>query len=574
MWDHVEVAQRIEWGAYQGEDLEVIMAIFLAQDAPNLIRRTPASGDGGIDLIVPTDAGSHVYQVKGFTGRFNKGRKSQVQKSWASVSTEPRLAGPILSYTLIVPIDPTPDEQAWFQDLTRSSEWKVEYQGEVYWHALAAKYPEVPDYYLFGGRERVSERSEAVRSAFLSPDSPLLAKDVGKAVLALGTSLNRGDPHYSYELKFSVEFPLERPPPDALSFTTGIRGEGWITTHIRPKHNLAQEESPIQLSLQIKAPAGVDNASFISDLDDHLSFGTALEVPEGWASGMVEAPGGFSQSLESATVLIGPAATNAPRKRFQLTIESPSGDILGIIVATREGGTIGERLGGTIHLVEERSGLSVDFRFNPPDSDGMSGGSVNMKVPRFGGQPAKRLEDACGFISHFSSPNTLIMREEFGRGKVLDSALGGLDPIVPLGVLQYVLDLAFLQDRADDPILVPDSPDPDEARDLRAYVQAMNGQPAEGTWSEITVTLSGSRSEAPMAAGGPVQLLMSFPLQFHLDGQVIELGEFTRILETARAATEQPTDTSSLRLVPGSSDRWTLRTGPLNVDSERGKLPA
>lgn len=43
----------VDWGAYPGEMLELPMAVLIAQDHPDTIRRVPASGDGGIDLMVP-----------------------------------------------------------------------------------------------------------------------------------------------------------------------------------------------------------------------------------------------------------------------------------------------------------------------------------------------------------------------------------------------------------------------------------------------------------------------------------------------------------------------------------------
>jgi hypothetical protein len=57
----------VHWGSYPGEYVELAMAVLVAQDHPDTLRRTPASGDGGIDLMVPDAEGYEVRQVKRFT---------------------------------------------------------------------------------------------------------------------------------------------------------------------------------------------------------------------------------------------------------------------------------------------------------------------------------------------------------------------------------------------------------------------------------------------------------------------------------------------------------------------------
>ena len=48
----------VSWGAYTGEFLEIVMAVLLAEEQPDLIRRTPASGDGGETSSASETAGT------------------------------------------------------------------------------------------------------------------------------------------------------------------------------------------------------------------------------------------------------------------------------------------------------------------------------------------------------------------------------------------------------------------------------------------------------------------------------------------------------------------------------------
>lgn len=49
----------INWGSYPGDMLEKVMAVLVAQDHRDVVRRTPSSGDGGVDLLIPDGDGWH-----------------------------------------------------------------------------------------------------------------------------------------------------------------------------------------------------------------------------------------------------------------------------------------------------------------------------------------------------------------------------------------------------------------------------------------------------------------------------------------------------------------------------------
>ena len=56
----------IYWPSYPGEMLEAVMAVLVAQDRPDVLRRTPSSGDGGVDLVIPSATGYQSQQMRGF----------------------------------------------------------------------------------------------------------------------------------------------------------------------------------------------------------------------------------------------------------------------------------------------------------------------------------------------------------------------------------------------------------------------------------------------------------------------------------------------------------------------------
>jgi hypothetical protein len=84
-------------------------------------------GDGGRDCYFTDERGTDVFELKSFTGRMAKAWRAQVKKSLAkAMGSDPR------SWTMIVPIDPTPDEQTWFDSLGEGSAARLEWLGKTW----------------------------------------------------------------------------------------------------------------------------------------------------------------------------------------------------------------------------------------------------------------------------------------------------------------------------------------------------------------------------------------------------------------------------------------------------------
>jgi hypothetical protein len=188
------------WAEYPGEYLERVMAVLISQEHRKVIRRTPSSGDGGVDIVVPGDGGWHVRQVKGFTGRMTASRRRKVEKSLADLLADPRLDQPVLTWRLTVPIDPTSQEQEWFEKLVKDVDFDTGWEGRVFWDAMSAKHPHVIDYYFRDGRARVEERFAAILAASdAAGAATITSADVEGSLERLRIALNRDDPHYHYE---------------------------------------------------------------------------------------------------------------------------------------------------------------------------------------------------------------------------------------------------------------------------------------------------------------------------------------------------------------------------------------
>ena len=138
----------VNWGSYPGETLELVMAVLLGQERPNSWRRAASQGDGGVDVVDPVPGGYEIYQIKRFSERLTDNQKAQIKKSLNTAIERPRLDKPIIRWFLVLPLDQTSEDEAWFRGITASAPFECGWRGRTFWDSEASKYPYVIDYYL------------------------------------------------------------------------------------------------------------------------------------------------------------------------------------------------------------------------------------------------------------------------------------------------------------------------------------------------------------------------------------------------------------------------------------------
>jgi len=136
----------VHWGSYPGDLLERVMSVLLFQERPTAWRRRPSQGDGGLDVAEPNPDGYHVYQIKGFTGSMNRSRRRQVSESLKQILDDPRLDRSVTGWSLVLPMDPTSEDEAWFRQLTARAPFPCDWKGQLCWDSEAAKHAYVVDY--------------------------------------------------------------------------------------------------------------------------------------------------------------------------------------------------------------------------------------------------------------------------------------------------------------------------------------------------------------------------------------------------------------------------------------------
>lgn len=448
----------VHWGAYSGDLLEKVMAVFVSQDHPKTIRRTPSSGDGGVDLLVPMDGGWHVKQVKGFSDRIGSNERRKIRKSYETLLEDPRLSEPVLEWRLTVPVDPTSGEQEWFDDLTVDAPFDVWWEGEVYWHKLAADHPHVIDYYLGGGKDRVAKRAAGLLETAKALHGPVTPLDVSGSLSVLAASLNKDDPHYRYEFETrgggASEVPV-RPRPGAVLSVSGPMSDGGVlVTHVMAKHRYSTTDAPVggTMTARIVDPdLGID---LRDDIENFRRYGTALELPMGSVDITLNAPGDLGGSFEGAAARVGPVRAQKGAKQFRLRIAD---------------GTTGKTHVVNLHVVETTRGevgikslmydrhrhLRVEFTI---DFVGKLAGrsNINFNVEDILLAPVDDVLEVVRFVAAIRPSNVVELLPEHGE-KVLATAriADGFASVDP-ETASMVEDLHTLQTYVADTVLMPD----------------------------------------------------------------------------------------------------------------------
>jgi hypothetical protein len=545
----------VHWGSYDGDFLEKVMAVLVAQDHPNTIRRTPSSGDGGVDLLIPADGGYEVEQVKGFTGRLDDGRKRQVKDSWDAL-VKPRLDRPIVAWRLVVPIDPTSGEQVWFNKLVAGAPFPCEWRGEVHWHNLASKHPHVIDYYLEGGRERVARRAEALLGAATDPRQPLTAVDVASRLEMLQSALMRDDPHYRYDFMTTATRPgVDDLPPCALARTTSLDDGGFLTIVVVAKHLYADRDSPIGGSMTITV-AGEDAVTqFQEAWQGFAMYGRALELPDGSITVNVDAPGGLGVSGQVGGGWLGPSRIEDFPERGRVAIDDPNGARL-VELPVTVSATRGS-LGGAEVTLEHPSGtMRVALQLLPPGPDTTTVMS-HFEAGGFSNRPVDEVIEVVRFMAVCTQPNTFVWLDQYGlrewmRGRV------DQDHQMPGWLVDALEDLQTVQTRARQAVTVPEEFDRDFVVELHGYARMLRGEEIAGTWSGTTLTLRADADPQEVAesiSDGGV-LVHEQEVSVTIGGQEIPLGKVQTVLSSARVDGDIG---ATARLVPADDNTMMRR---------------
>jgi hypothetical protein len=516
------------------------MAVLLLQERPNAWRRVPSQGDGGVDVVEPADGGYHVYRIKKFAQRLTAGQKAQIKRSLDHVITDPRLDKPVVKWSLVMPLDPTSEDETWFRELVADAPFPCEWLGRIFWDSEAAKFPYVIDYHLRDGKARLVERVRTLGQLISDPEAPVRPGDVASRVQALMSELNKTDPHYRYDMLLTSQPPERSSPPGVvMSQTRGSDESGYVTIDVIARYPQAIEDRPVGGSLSMALVDHEHGLDISEEFRSFLEYGRAFEVPEGALQQVVvDAPGGLGGEFEGGQAVIGPATirTAAP-DRLEIDVLAPGGEVIATITVQVDQATSGSR---GLELVghESEGAFSFETRIDIVGGGGRHAPATwHLRQNHLAGLPAASVLPAARFLHNLCAPNRLRMRLMNGPAQTARAE----QPLEPAGgptddlALRVTEGLAELQPHCAMPLLIPEAVTQEDMDAMDVAVRLLRGETLTRQHVEIETVVAPDRVQAlqqAIASGTP--LAIASPLTVTVANVIIPLGMIMTSLSEVR----------------------------------------
>lgn len=194
----------INWERESGERIEEFAAAHLLLRAGRGNQIRPSRGDHGIDVQIPGEQGWEIFQVKRFATNLSGSAKRQIEESWNRFRDDVLSTRQVHSWSLVLPLEPTPQNEEWLQELTQGSEIEIRWIGRAMLDAWAADNPRLTDYFFGDGGRRLHELMalafSGARPLIDTEGDPLLVS-IQERAHELNRALDEVDPFYRYELE-------------------------------------------------------------------------------------------------------------------------------------------------------------------------------------------------------------------------------------------------------------------------------------------------------------------------------------------------------------------------------------
>lgn len=541
---------RVEWSRLSPEEFETVCGILLLRRFDRATRVKPGRGDQGIDVLIPhADNSIGVVQVKSFSGpKLTPSHKKQIAASLARVNQKHRQT--IADWQLLLPMDPTPGRLTWLAELSSELTFPTTWRGTDYLDSLAAEFPDVIDYYVHGGRERVERQyadvmSFAALALQVSQQDPTLPP--GQAIDTLHASIramNASDPHYRFDVRLTEGAPGPTQTNGHVLSASSDSGRGTVVTiDVIARYPQATEDRPLRFNLQI------DHDERVDEFVDWIEYGGRYD-----GTGTIDfvdgLPGGLPGAAGPVHFRLGTRSTDSPLE-LELAVFDPSGARLAtvpLVLTDRSAGTIGARFEG-----RDPSGF-----FIVSGTAHKEGGRINVTLTRdpeaIIGRPVRLCIDAIRAADHMHTPNS------WGLGWRHAGLLGPraalpaqMQPAATRGMRELLEALVLLQDYCDDALRVPDDMSDEEAEDIAVAAQLLRGETVEASFSKLEFELRPGAGELPAESA----IVTESEYECVVLGQRVALGTVRCMVESARVLSDQlePDGARHVILVPGSTAR-------------------
>jgi hypothetical protein len=548
---------QVLWERLSPTVVDQMAAVLLSLDNPDAQRIDGRGGDGGRDAQFRHPDGVDFFEIKSFADRVDtrRGRRANVENSLARAAMRsPR------SWTLVVPVDPTDDEEAWFDSLRSRYGFPLRWWGLTWLSAQLARYPEVGRYYVQDERDtllRLLREYDAMGAVAVDVPSALSRLD------ALQAQVRLLDPHLLLEITTLPVLAAVEAFPGAVMYAQRPTALGPVTVVALPRYPGAARDSELpRMQVALRFP----------DSEEGRAAAAVWEGIHAWGE-----PGELDGQFVDITEHTAPAGLGGSKGPATLTFARrtpPAGPRSGTLCCLN-GGRRAASLPVTLdHLGAGDTGIS----FSGQDASG----SLTFRG-RFG-PPRVSLTLSCvpvsGVLPAAVLP-ALRLRDAARQGAEVELVLEPGGETIEFGTIEgtpdppeepyhaFLENLAALQDLTRTPFAVPESASEVEAAEVaRLATLLRDGLVDEPT--EDTFALMLRPGSPSMADDG--YLLVQEDAPAVLFDQQIEVGLRYTVLGPCRveatAAEHGPPGTTQINFVPEPGARRITRLGPTCPDED------
>ncbi|MFY1621341.1 hypothetical protein, partial [Micromonospora sp. WMMD736] len=494
-----------------------------------------------------------MYQVKNFAENLAGSQKAQIVESHRRIRDYANGRGWVIDkWYLTIPLDPTPENTEWFEEMAKAADFPCEWRGLAHIEGWAARYPDVVDYYLEGGRARLAEdlaRFSAISTIAVAGGPAFTVDDYSNLnpgmlhgqLAALRDALNSRDPHFLYDIAIShkPQWPAPRAEgyPRLVASTSRQLGDSHVAFHVMARGAESLQERPITWTGAIAAEAGSVEAQ---ELEEFRVYGRPPSMPLEIKNLSVDLPGGLGHEFESGrlTLLQPDGGENAFDRK--MSIVSPEDELKAEVIVTMNPPVTNHDDTGVYNHGSDSSGFLTIETLARLGDKGFDI-TIRLGVDDPSGYYPDQVEQPLAFLQHFSPPNRLRLAMLRGNSAVLqeipqtskdDDSARWHDL-----VLRYARALMAIQPYVSVELRMPDLADED-IRDINGVLRAarlVSGEAVTISWERLPFTFH----EGVEVPAGPHAVAFQYMLRASVGDRAHDLGWVSATAQAAEVSSVQ-----------------------------------
>lgn len=555
----------VPWAVLEPGQTENIVGVLFGREHPQSTHLRPSRGDGGIDVLDPVGDGRFdVYQIKYFATPLTDSRKDQIRRSLRRLADNSSIK--IRHWYLVLPLNPSKEELAWFNSYLRTRGVAGEWFGLTKLEGLAAAHQDVIDYYIHDGRQRLESSIQQLRELagiVPGPAAQLISPaDTTGPLAALYQVLNRDDPHFKYDFEITASPPRPAARPNLIASVTATRDGVSVTHHVFAEFAAATDYRAVPLTFNVH-PDRMD-AAVAAEWDRAVRYGTAAKLPAGTVTDLnIDLPGGLASTTDEGTLWISESRTPAARPyRLRLRItdgfDQPVADAL-FDMKPITTGMFGRGVRAHGYEVAGLFEIEILTDIEPSGTPGRVQFRLSLSDPKALAPAAIR--PGVKFLAAFHRPNQLRFASEFGPPAAQAIPIEADESPVSLEFVEIIDALAELQERLDGNLRVPklDSLTKRAANEIIRAARLVRGETLSEQWSRRKFSVSLNEPTTPLP-DGPIQFAFSGRQDITIGDQTITLEPVTVILLAAQLTVDPTESTTTVMAEPalGNSTMLTM----------------